>query len=117
MRTIYKMRPCGHRMWSCSISVGEDIPLGWYESEEIAEVEFRRLREHREIEYDKMLPRARKILAQKKMKLMATIANLGCDVFTGAEVYDDREPNSWLTLEISLIGEFGSYSYSSKIDI
>ena len=117
MKIIYSMSTGGIRMRNRSISVGEDIPLGWYDSPEIAEVEFRKLREHREIEYNKMLPRAMKILEQKEMKLMETIASLGCDVFTSAEASDDTGLDSWLTLEISLIGNFGSYSFSTEIQI
>ena len=117
MKMIYRMGTCGYRMGSRSISVGAEIPNGWYDTPEVAEVEFSKLRENRKNEYQELLPQAIKILAQKKMKLMATIANLGCDVFTSAEASDDTGLDSWLTLEISLIGKFGSYSYSSKIDI
>lgn len=117
MRTIYKMRPCGYRMGSRSISADAEVPFGWYDSPEVAEVEAKKLREHRKIEYNKMLPRAMKILEQKEKKLMETISNLGCDVFTSAEASDDTGLDSWLTLEISLIGNFGSYSFSTEIQI
>lgn len=117
MKMIYRMRTCGNRMGSRSIPVGEEIPNGWYDSPEVAEVEFKKLQENRRNEYKELLPQATKILEQKEMKLMETITNLGCDVFTSADAHDDSGLDSWLTIEICLSGKFGSYSYSSKIDI
>ena len=117
MKMIYRMGTWGNRMGSRSIPVDAEVPFGWYDSPEVAEVEAKKLQEHREIEYNKMLPRAMKILKQKEVKLMETISNLGCDVFTSAEASDDTGLDSWLTLEISLIGNFGSYSFSTEIQI
>ena len=117
MRTIYRVRTCGHSMGSRTIPMEGEIPNGWYDSQEIAAVEFNKHQENRINEYNELLPQAMKILEQKEMKLMATIANLGCDVFTSAEAQDDTGIDSWLTIEICLTGKFGSYSYLSKIDI
>lgn len=117
MKMIYRMRTCGHRMGSRSIPVGEDIPFGWYDSPEVAEVESKKLQENRRNEYKELLPQATEILEQKKLELLEAIGNLDCDVYTSADANDDTGLDSCLTLEISLIGKFGPYSYSSDIQI
>lgn len=117
MNIIYRMSSGGYRMRSRHISTGEEIPKGWYDSEYIAEMEFKKHQENRRNEYKELLPQAMKILKQKEMVLMGTITNLGCDVFTSAEALDDTGIESWLTLEISLTGKFGLYSYTSDIQI
>ena len=117
MKMIYRMDTWGGRMGIRSIPVDAEIPKGWFDSQETAKVELKKLQENRKNEYAVLLPQARKILQQKETKLMATILNLGCDVFTSAEAHDDTGLDSWLTLEISLIGKYGSYSFSTEIQI
>ena len=117
MKMIYRLDTWGYRMGSRSIPVDAETPFGWYDSPEVAEVEAKKLQENRKNEYEELLPQARKLLKQKELKLMETISNLGCDVFTSAEASDDTGLDSWLTLEISLIGNFGSYSFSTEIQI
>lgn len=117
MKTIYKVNTGGNRMMIRKISAGAEIPSGWFDSQETAKVELKKLQENRKIEYKELLPQARKILKHKEMTLMATIGSLGCDVFTSAEASDDTGLDSWLTLEISLIGKYGSYSFSTEIQI
>lgn len=117
MKMIYRMRTCGHRMGSRSIPVGEEIPNGWYDSPEVAEVESKKLQENRRNEYKELLPQATEILEQKKLELLEAIDNLECDVYTSAEALDDTGLDSWLTIEIRLSGKFGTYPYSSDIQI
>lgn len=116
MKMIYSMASGGYRMRCRSIPIGEEIPNGWYDSKGTAEVEYKKLQEKRRIEYKELLPQATKILEQKKQELIQFIDNLGCDVYTSADAQDDTGLDSWLTLEISLDGKVGSYSYSTKID-
>lgn len=117
MKTIYSMASCGYRMRSRHIPMREEIPSGWYDSQNIAEKEFKKIQENRVNEYKELMPKAMKILEQKELELMDAITSLGCDVFTTAEAHDDMGLDSWLTLEISLVGKFGSYSYLSEIRI
>lgn len=77
MKMIYRMDTWGGRMGIRSIPVDAEIPNGWFDSQETAKVELKKLQENRGREYKELLPQARKILQQKEIKLMATISIWG----------------------------------------